>query len=156
MAIYGDVTVLLATDREVTRSRMVRDLEWLEKQVTSRDAGLIFLAGHGVTDDKQNYWFLPADATPNELRSTGVSKDYLRRTLQVLAGKALFFLDTCHAGQVFADGAARRGLSRVDINGVINEFTSAENGVVTFASSTGRELALERADGQRRLHQGDP
>jgi uncharacterized caspase-like protein len=37
-------------------------------------------------------------------------------------------------------------MGRVDINSVINEFASAENGVVTFASSQGRELALERAD----------
>jgi uncharacterized caspase-like protein len=144
--MYSDVVVRLTTDREVTRSSVVEGLEWLEKQVTSRDVGLVFLAGHGVTDAEQAYWFLPADATPERLRSAGVSQDDLRRSLRRLAGKALFFLDTCHAGQAFADGATRRGLGRVDINGVINEFSSAENGVVTFASSTGRELALERSE----------
>ena len=50
------------------------------------------------------------------------------------------------SGEAFADGATRRGMGRVDINSVINEFASAENGVVTFASSTGRELALERPE----------
>jgi TPR repeat protein/uncharacterized caspase-like protein/WD40 repeat protein len=144
--MYGDVVVRLATDHEVTRASVVDNLEWLEKQVTSRDVGLVFLAGHGFTDERQNYWFLPADARPDRLRSMAVSKDDLRRTLQVLAGKALFFLDTCHAGQAVVDGATRRGIGRVDINGVVNELAAAENGVVTFASSTGRELALERAD----------
>ena len=35
----------------------------------------------------------------------------------------------------------RRGVA--DINAVVNEFTSAENGAVVFASSTGRQYALE-------------
>jgi len=34
----------------------------------------------------------------------------------------------------------------VDINRVVNEFAAAENGVVTFASSTGREVSQERPD----------
>jgi uncharacterized caspase-like protein len=36
-----------------------------------------------------------------------------------------------------------RGLACLDINSVINEFASAENGVVAFASSTGREDSAE-------------
>jgi uncharacterized caspase-like protein len=80
------------------------------------------------------------------LQSSGVSQDDLRRSIRKVAGKALLFLDTCHAGRAFADGATRRGMGRVDINSVINDLASAENGVVTFASSTGRELSLERPD----------
>jgi hypothetical protein len=41
---------------------------------------------------------------------------------------------TLDAGQAFADGGTCRGLGRADINGVINEFSSAENGVVTAKS----------------------
>jgi len=48
-------------------------------------------------------------------------------------------LDTCHAGQAFVSGA--RGSS--DINRFVNELSSTENGVVTFASSTGREVSQE-------------
>jgi len=35
----------------------------------------------------------------------------------------------------------RRGVA--DINALVNELTSAENGAVVFASSTGRQFALE-------------
>src|SRR5262249_33399599 len=40
----------------------------------------------------------------------------------------------------------RRG--SVDINAVVNELSSTENGVITFASSTGREVSVERDDWQ--------
>jgi hypothetical protein len=51
----------------------------------------------------------------------------------------LVFLDTCYAGQAMN----ARGLARLDINSLVNDLSSAENGVVTFASSTGREVSLE-------------
>ena len=74
--LYGGVETKVMTDREVTRASMVEGLEWLEKQVTSRDVGIVFLAGHGVTDEKQTYWFLPSDATPERVRQicTGATR----------------------------------------------------------------------------------
>ena len=50
------------------------------------------------------------------------------------------FLDTCHSGNVFGPG---KKSAFNDISGVINELASAENGVVVFSSSTGRQLSLE-------------
>jgi len=39
-------------------------------------------------------------------------------------------------------------MERVNINSVINDLASAENGVVTFAFSTGREPSLEAPTGK--------
>ena len=39
-----------------------------------------------------------------------------------------------------ASGKSNNG---VDLTGIINELTSAENGVVVFSSSTGRQYSLE-------------
>ena len=143
--LYADRPVAkVLVDRDVTRDSVIDGLEWLEKQVTSRDVGVIYIAGHGVTDERQNYWFLPADATPERLRKSAVSQDDIRRSLQAIAGKAVLFLDTCHANQAVAAGGARRGTT--DINSVVNDLSSAENGVVTFASSTGREVSFERSE----------
>ncbi|UYO54586.1 caspase family protein [Rhodopseudomonas palustris] len=142
--LYGEVVLKVETDREVTRTSLVEALEWLEKQVTSRDVGLVFLAGHAMTDEKQNYWFLPMDATPETLRTRAVSQDDLKRTLQALPGKALLLLDTCHAGRAAAAQIATRGAS--DINRVVNDLAAAENGVVVFASSTGREVSQEQPE----------
>jgi hypothetical protein len=141
--LYAEAPVAkVLTDREVTRDAVIDGLEWLEKQATSRDVAIVYLAGHGLTDERQNYWFLPADATPEHLRRSAVSQDDIRRSLQAIAGKAVLFLDTCHANQAVTAG--RRGTT--DINSVVNDLTSAENGVVTFASSTGREVSFERGE----------
>ena len=51
----------------------------------------------------------------------------------------LFFVDTCHAGNIMG---VRRAASR-DITAVINELASAENGTVVFASSSGNQYSLE-------------
>jgi uncharacterized caspase-like protein len=67
-----------------------------------------------------------------------VSGVVLREELRSLSGKVLVFLDTCHAGSAMS--ASLRG---VDINSLVNDLSSAENGVVTYASSTGREFSQE-------------
>jgi uncharacterized caspase-like protein len=110
----------------------------LEKQATGPDdVSVLFLAGHGLTDEKQTYWFLPADATEDQAHGRGLSQDDVRRALKDAQGKVIWFLDTCHAG-----GAEKR--SPVDVNTLINAVTSAENGgIVAFASSTGAESSIE-------------
>lgn len=140
--IYGKVDVKLLTNDKATRSDIVEALEWLEGEVTSRDVGMVFMAGHGVTDTKQRFFFLPADADMDKLRSTAVSRDDMLNTLSSLAGKALMFIDACHSANGL-EGEQQRG-APTDITAIVNELSSAENGVVMFASSTGRQVSLER------------
>jgi hypothetical protein len=52
------------------------------------------------------------------------------------------FIDTCYAGNAL--GALNRSSKRTDR--LINDLTAAENGVIVFASSTGREESLEHPD----------
>jgi uncharacterized caspase-like protein len=135
---YSAVETRIITDRAVTRASIIAGLEWLKKQATGPDdVGVLFLAGHGLTDEKQSYWFLPSDATEDDARAKGVSQDELQRSLESLPGKVLWFLDTCYAG-----AAARR--APVDVNVLVNSVTAPENGgIVAFASSTGREVSVE-------------
>lgn len=138
--LYSQVEVRLLTDAQATRDEIVDGLEWLQRQVTQHDVGMLFFAGHGINDAALGYTFLPANADPDRLKRTGVGMADVRSTLASLAGKALFFFDTCHAGNVL--GAGRRDLPR-DLSGVVNELASTENGVVVFSSSTGRQFSYE-------------
>jgi uncharacterized caspase-like protein len=138
--LYSEVEVRLLTDEQATRDEVVDGLDWLQRQVTQHDVGMLFFAGHGINDASQGYTFLPANADPDRLKRTGVTMADVRTTLSSLAGKAVFFFDTCHAGNVL--GAGRRDLTR-DISGVINELAGTENGVVVFSSSTGRQFSYE-------------
>ena len=139
--LYRDVEIRLLTDAQATRDNVVDGLEWLKTQVTHRDVGMLFLAGHGVNDANGIYYFLPVNFSDQALMRTGVPFSDIRNTLSSMAGKALFFVDTCHSGNVMG---ARRGAT--DLTGVVNELASAENGVVVFASSTGRQYSLESTE----------
>jgi hypothetical protein len=143
-SLYREVEVKLLTDADATRDNIVDALEWLQKQVTQHDVGMLFVAGHGVNDATAGYYYLPVNADPSKLKRTGVSMADIRGTMSNLAGKAVFFIDTCHAGNVLG-GGRRDASSANDMTGVINELASAENGVVVFSSSTGRQYSLESA-----------
>jgi len=132
--------VKLLTDARATKDNVMDGLEWLERQVTAKDVAVLFLAGHGINDSGGRYCFLPADADPGRIKRTMVADSELRDTLASLPGKVLLFLDTCHGGSLL-NGAGQRGSS--DPNGFINELASAENGVVVFSASTGRQVSQE-------------
>jgi hypothetical protein len=136
--LYREVEVKLLTDGEVSRDSVADGLEWLQRQVTSKDFGILFLAGHGITSNDGLYYFAPANFDADRVKRTGVVFSEIQNTMSGLAGKALFFVDTCHSGSVLGKRRAIEDLPRI-----LNELASAENGVVVFSSSTGREGSLE-------------
>lgn len=140
--LYRDVEVRLLTDKTASRDGIMDGLEWLQRQVTARDVGVLFLAGHGINAPDGAYYFAPVNFNIDSIKRTGVVFNEIKMTLSSLAGKAVFFVDTCHSGNIL--GAGRRALG--DITGIINELSSAENGVVVFSSATGREYALEKPE----------
>jgi len=136
--LYRDVAVKLLDDP--VKKAVMGGLEWIEREVTSKDIAMVFFAGHGVNDRNGNYDFLPADAEPEKLKSTCIPYHTIRNTVACLPGKALFFVDTCHSGNIM--GNKRRG-SMVEIDKIAADLASAENGVVVFASCTGRQYSIE-------------
>jgi WD40 repeat protein len=137
--LYSEVNVRLLPDDKATSNAIKDGFDWLTKQVTSRDVGVVFLAGHGMLDERERFYFLAADSEIERLRATALPREEIQDALDALAGKALLFLDACHAGAMGA--AARR--SALDINSVVQDFSRSERGVITFAASTGRQVSLE-------------
>ena len=139
--LYSDVEVRAILDKDATRANVLDAFEWLDAAVTSRDIGMVLIAGHGLTDEKGRYWFLPADAAPKRLGATAVSQEDIRRDMSAIAGKAVLFLDTCHANRAVA--ARGLGPAGVDVASLVNDFAKTENGLITFAASQGAELSQE-------------
>ena len=138
--LFRDVEVKLLTDGAASKDNVMDGLEWLERQVTAKDVAVMFLAGHGINDTSGLYYFLPSNADPERIKRTMVADYDVRSTLAKLPGKVLFFLDTCHSGNILG-GVKQRGST--DLNGFINDLASAENGVVVFSASTGKQASLE-------------
>lgn len=142
--LYSDVVVRTLTDEAATKEAILNGLDWIERQTTQHDVAMIFLAGHGVNDKNGDYYFLPTTVELEKLRASGLPFMEVQKTIRNIAGKTLFFVDTCHSGSIM--GASRRGMT--DVNGVINELSSAGNGAIVFAASTGRQYSLEKPDWQ--------
>lgn len=142
--LYRDVEVKLLTDEKATKDDVLDGLEWLKQQVTARDVGILFMAGHGMNDNTGNYYYLPHNINLDQLLRTGVAYNDIKITLNSLAGKAVFFIDTCHSGNALGT-AKTRGVG-TDVNGIVSELASAENGVVVFTASTGKQLSQESAE----------
>lgn len=140
--LYRQVDVKLLVDGTATRDAIMDGLDWLQRQVTQHDVGMLFVAGHGDNDAELGYIYIPTNFNFDSKRRTAVSFKEFDKTLNALAGKAVFFIDTCHSGNVL--GEKKRALARnADATGAINELISAEGGVVVFSAATGRQYALE-------------
>ncbi len=147
--LYEKVEVKLFADENADSSSILDGLTWLRRQVSQGDVGVVFLAGHGVTDPAGDYYYVPHNARMETVgglilptSGSSVPDAEISRTLKQLAGNALFFVDTCHAGK--ASGVGFRSL---DYNKLINEIAGSANAIV-LASSTGSESSLESEEWQ--------
>lgn len=139
--LYRDVVVKLLTNEKATKDDVLDGLDWIRQETTYNDVAMVFFAGHGVNDQNNYYYYCPYNVDPSRLLRTGVAFSDIKKTVSAIAGKALFFVDSCHSGNAIGL-AVRRG--PLDINIVINELSSAENGTVVFSASTGSESSYER------------
>ncbi|MBN8216421.1 MAG: caspase family protein [Spirochaetes bacterium] len=133
--LYREVNERLLTDAEGTRAACEAGLEWIRGQTKADDTAMVFLAGHGVSDPTGKFWFLPVDADPERLEKTCLGFAVIRKAVSSIAGRALFFIDSCQSGNVLGD--------RSGTDGLVNELASAENGAIVFTSATGRQFAFE-------------
>lgn len=141
--LYREVVVKLLTNEKATKDDVLDGLDWIRQETTNNDVAMVFFAGHGVNDQNNYYYFCPYNVDPTRLLRTGVAFSDIRKAVSAIAGKALFFVDSCHSGNAIGL-AARRG--PLDINIVVNELSSADNGVVVFSASTGSESSYEREE----------
>lgn len=126
-----------------TRDNIVDALDWIRTQTTAKDVAMIFFAGHGVNDALNRYYFCPHNFNLERQSSTGVGMNDTKSTVENIAGKVVLFVDSCHSGNVFGTSKTRGNLA--DINGFVDELSSAENGAIIFAASPGRQVSSENS-----------
>jgi WD40 repeat protein len=134
--LYENIQVKLL--KESSKAEILQGLEWINNKTTQNDVAIVSISGHGYNDEKGDYYFIPRDIDPNNIQTTAVPYQKLKKTMSTLLGKALFFIDTCHAGNVMGKN---RGVA--DVNKVANDLSSSENGVIVYTASTGAQLSLE-------------
>ena len=135
--VYKSVTARLLTDEAATRKSVNDGLTWLLRNTSASDVGVLFIAGHGITDIGNTYRFLPHDADISLPRRSMVSEAQIREALVKIRGKAIFFIDTCYSGNAVGR------FTKHDITLIANKLSSPDSGVLVFSSSDGRQESLE-------------
>ena len=136
---YDDVDVKLLLNGDATEDAIEVELAKLRKKSAPEDNVVVFMAGHGLTDAAQDFYFLPTsvDLAPDMLSATAIDGDIIRKGLSKIPGKVTLFMDACNAG-----AGIEGGVSKVDMSGLANSLSSGAS-LVMFASSTGREVSYE-------------
>jgi uncharacterized caspase-like protein/uncharacterized protein len=100
---YSEVKPLLLTDKEVTKESATKIKEFLSG-ATIDDTVLIFMAGHGLLDDKYDYYFGTTDIDPAKPSERGMPYEAIDTILaEVPSLKKALLMDTCHAGELDDD-----------------------------------------------------
>ncbi|MBA3017351.1 MAG: caspase family protein [Proteobacteria bacterium] len=139
--LFREINVLVINDHsriKPTCENIMDNLNYLSR-AGNNDVAILFIAGHGMNDDRGEFYFLPSDAAIMDdgtiRRSRAISWREIKSILDIPA-KKLIFADTCHSEGV--SGKKTRG---VDNDRFVKELQEAN--AVIFTSSRGRELSQE-------------
>jgi len=137
---FGDITSYVLANETATRDNIAEGLDWLRAAAKSGDVGMLFLAGHGMSDPQdRRYYYFAHDTDLDRLAATAIRGDDIQAAIRGVSGRKLVFIDTC-----YADDMENGGLQITDINGLTNRLGSSETrGVAVFSSSTGVQLSSE-------------
>ena len=101
--ISSQVHVLNLTDQKATRSGIVQAREWLKASKVN-DLVVVFAAGHGMTDEKSDYYFGTYDIDPKHPAVNGLPYQEFENLLDgIPALQKVLLLDTCFSGEIEKD-----------------------------------------------------
>jgi WD40 repeat protein len=138
--VYKEVNIKIISDDNPallpTRENILKNLDYLKNR-GSNDTIMLFISGHGLNDDKDNFYLIPRDYDDSlPLSESAVSNTVLTQTLREARGSKIAFIDACHAGNI-ENTKNRLGNSERLANDLGNTRT------VIITASKGTELSKE-------------
>jgi len=101
--IFGNVYHKILTNEQVTKDNIMELKQFLLKAGRD-DVVILFIAGHGILDANYDYYYATHDIDFNNPSAKGIVYEDIEALLDGLkALKKLFFMDTCHSGEVDKD-----------------------------------------------------
>lgn len=138
--LYEKVEVRLLLNEEADKKNILDGLEWLMKNAGKEDTAMVFLAGHGVNDNKGAYYFLGYDVEPQRILETGAPWYKFQELLTGIPSRIILMADTCHSGSITGK---RRRAEEMDMTRALKLLMASGSGVVVMTASTGSETSLE-------------
>jgi WD40 repeat protein len=136
------VHLLSLNDQKATKSSILGAKDWL-KQSKVNDLVVVFAAGHGMTDEKSDYYFGTHDIDPQHPATNGLPYEEFENLLDgIPALHKVLLLDTCFSGEIDKDQAIV--VAQADTGG-------ARAGTVkmrSFKAARGVTVQADASDGQ--------
>ena len=144
--------IFLLTDQNATKENIQHLLGTkLKRQTATEDTVIIFYAGHGAVEtdpsnpdgDGFEKYLLPYDADLNDLYTTSISMDEVRKIFNRISAERLIFIaDTCYSG---ASGGRTMVTSktRANLSDKFYERISKGKGRVIISSCSANEISKE-------------
>jgi Caspase domain len=107
-----------SSDKQPTHQNILEALRVFEK-AEPNDTVLLFLASHGFSDAKGNYYFMPKDGKFSEVEAVLTGNNLLEKPTSLLSwadfidgmrsasGKRIMIVDTCRAKNIFGEFDAK-------------------------------------------------
>ncbi len=136
--IYKKVVVKELLNQNAITDNILDGLDWIEKETTQKDVAIIFIAGHGINDNKGNYYFMSYNGDAERPRRTALKWLEIKDTVENLPSKVILLADTCHSGNI--TGSSRKR----DITGAIKSILDTGTGTIVMSATTGMGYSYEK------------
>jgi Caspase domain len=113
--IFSKTNVVFINDENATKANISTELDKVKANASPKDVFIFYYAGHGVMNDKKEFYLVPHDVTQlygadAALAQKGLSANQLQQfSKDIKAQKQLFILDACQSAGALETLAAARG-----------------------------------------------
>lgn len=133
--LFRDVKTISLVDSDAGARNIMKSLKEIGEASTDSDLVIVFLAGHGMRNENEEFFFLCPGKRGEDQEGNSLSWTDFRETLTGLRAKnILLLIDACHSGSIL----------KAD-----SEFASNESlaegmlGVIVYAACRGNERSCE-------------
>jgi hypothetical protein len=113
--IFSKVNTYYITDTEASKAGISSAMEKVKLIAQPQDLFIFYYAGHGVVNDKKEFYLVPSDVTQlygndDALAQNGLSAAHLQKfSKEIKAQKQLYILDACQSAGALDNIVAARG-----------------------------------------------
>jgi Tol biopolymer transport system component len=140
----SSVTTVL--DAQATRAEILKAKETL-MAASPNDAVIVFLAGHGLLDDKLDYYFATHDIDFQQPARRGLAYDDIEGLLDgIAARRKVLLMDTCHSGELDKGDVETTTLAQAEPGKAVQMRAIGQRGLKQKSSLGQSDLAAYLSD----------
>jgi WD40 repeat protein len=130
----------LLTDSGATFAAIQRQLQEVAREASFEDVFIFFFSGHGTVDSKTGYYAVTYDTRKDNPLLSG---EKLSELIDAIKARTIVVLETCQSGAAFGGPNPNDTInSPKDLSRLVNQLSSAEQGVVVITSA-GKQASLQ-------------